>query len=218
MTVFGNIKGMSSVIETILRQLNSDYVTSAELSIVMPGPEDARYAQIKRALAKGYLVRLKRGLYRRVGYLEKTKPHPFEMAHYLYWPSYVSLESSLSYHGLIPEVVYSTTCVTSKRSREFKNSFGVFSYKTVPHKDFFTGVDRVKERGGAYYIAKPWKALCDYVYCYKKDWHSLSPLTHSLRIDKYDLPILSEDERLMFTQYYCSKRIERFLKGVSREY
>tara|TARA_R110002110_G_scaffold415800_1_gene656264 strand:+ start:18718 stop:19347 length:630 start_codon:yes stop_codon:yes gene_type:complete len=209
---------MSSIIEKKLRLLKSDYVTASELAGFMSLSENACHAQIKRALKQGVLVRLKRGVYRRGGYLEKNSPHLFELSHYLMWPSYVSLESALSYHGLIPEAVYVTTCVTTKRASSVKNIFGVFNYKTVPKIEFFTQVQRVEEEAYCYYVAKPWKALCDYVYCYKKNWCSLIPLISSLRIDENELPTLSEDESNELSAYYHSRRVDLFLRGVLSEY
>src|SRR5262245_14228498 len=107
---------MSTLLEKKLQNFESDYLSYSDLCSLLPLSDNARYAQIKRALKNGILIRLTKGIYRRAKYLEKEKPHPFEIAHYIFWPSYISLESALSYHGLIPEAVYSTMCVTTKRS------------------------------------------------------------------------------------------------------
>ena len=65
-------------------------------------------------------------------------------------------------------------------------------------------------------MAKPWKAICDFVYCYKHNWHSLKPLEESLRIHREDLPELSDEMVILLTEYYQRQRITRFLKGVKR--
>lgn len=209
---------MSSLIEITLRALNSDYVTAAELTALLPINNNARHAQIKRALAQGHITRLKRGIYRRAGYLEKTKPHPFEVAHYLMWPSYVSLESALSYHGLIPEAVYMTTCVTSQRSKTIQNEIGLFEYKQIPNQNFFIGTQRVQNGDSVFYVANPWKALCDYVYCHHKTWTNIETANESLRLDVDELPALDAKLCKNLIDYYSSKRVTSFLKGVMSEY
>ncbi|MGD9592206.1 MAG: hypothetical protein AB7V32_06780 [Candidatus Berkiella sp.] len=208
---------MSSLIEKNLRNFGSDYLTASELAALLPIGENARHAQVKRALAQGNLIRLKRGIYRRAGYLEQSKPHPFEMSHYLLWPSYVSLESALSYHGLIPEAIYETTCVTSLRAQTIHNQFGNFVYHALPQKNFFIDVKRLDELGATFNIANPWKALCDYVYCYKKNWNSLEPVIESLRIDITLLPKLTNKLGCELTSFYKSKRVSLFLIGVLDE-
>lgn len=208
---------MSTLIEKALRTLKSDYVTASELSALFQISENARHAQIKRALAQGILVRLKRGLYRRSGYLEKSKSHPFETSGFLYWPSYVSLESALSFHGLIPEAIYTTTCVTTQRPKIIVNPLGRFEYKYLPHNNFFIGVERVEEGTSVYFIANPWKAICDYIYCYKKNWVSIKPLLTSLRIEPDDLPTLTKDVSQKLSDYYDCKRINEFLIGALNE-
>lgn len=209
---------MSSLLERILRTLNSDYVTAAELAALLPINDNARHAQIKRALAQGYLTSLKRGVYRKAGYLEKSKPHPFEIAYYLIWPSYVSLESALSYHGLIPETIYMTTCVTTQRSKTIQNELGHFEYKKMPNQNFFIDVQRVQNENGVFYVANPWKALCDYVYCHNKSWVNIEPANESLRLDLDELPALDSKLSKKLIDYYSCKRVSSFLKGVRREY
>ena len=40
----------------------------------------------------------------------------------------ISLETALSYHGLIPEAVYQTASVTAARGRAFDTSIGRFTF------------------------------------------------------------------------------------------
>lgn len=209
---------MSSLLEKTIRELPSDYITAAELATILPVNDNARYAQIKRALAQGYLIRLRRGVYRRAGYLERTKAHPFEVAQHLYWPSYISLESALSFHGLIPEAVYNTTCVTTQRSKSFDNNLGVYDYKRLPEMDFFIDVKRIQEQQSVYFIANPWKALCDFVYCYNMKWEGLSPAVESLRLDLDEMPGLENELGKQLIKYYSNGRVTVFLEGILNEY
>jgi predicted transcriptional regulator of viral defense system len=207
---------MSRLLEKQLQLLPSDYVTFGDLKALLKVNDNALYAQVKRALKEGHLTRLKKEIYRRGGYLEKAKPHPFEMAHAIFWPSYISLESALSFHGLIPEAVFNTTCVTTKKTTTVKNKFGVFMYRKVPSIHFFLGVSREVENDVIFFIATPWKAIADYIYCYKKNWVDKTPLEESLRIDLNDLPPLNVEFAKALSTFYHSKRIDRFLEGMMR--
>lgn len=207
---------MSSLLEKKLREYPSDYLTYDDLCTLLPLTNDARYAQIKRALREGLLLHLTKGVYYKSGYLNSKIPHPFELSHYLRWPSYVSLESAFSYHGLIPEAIYSTTSVTPLRKSTVQNAFGVFNFWTLPKEHFFLGVTRESNNDGTYLVASIWKAITDYIYCYKKDWNNMEPFFESLRLDQTLLPKLTPHFSEQLNYYYQSRRIRRFLKGVSQ--
>lgn len=203
------------VLESVLRQFPRPYLTDAELEVLMKGTPDSRYGKVKRMLAQGRLKHIRRGLYcltNELGYI--IKPHPFELAQYIYGPSYISFESALSFHQLIPEAVYTVTCATSKRAKEFHTPLGIYNYVHLPEKDFYFAVDLMNENGHQFFIAQPWRAICDYVFYYKKEWDSLHPLVESLRMDLENLPRLSENQIELFEAYYQSSRIQRFLNGM----
>ena len=110
-----------------------------------------------------------------------------------------------------------TTCVTSKRSKHFDTPLGVFDYHRLPSQPFFTAVERIQENKYVSFMATPWKALCDFVYCRKKTWKNLDPLIHDLRIDLKDLPELTQTLVSILKATYKNSRIERFLDGVYKE-
>lgn len=193
-------------------------ITESELEMLMNKSANSRYSKVKRFLAQGKLLRIRRGVYcitDALGYA--GKPNMYELAQYIYGPSYISFESALSYHGLIPERVYTTTSATSKRSKEFQTPLGIFSYLHLPEDDFYMKVDLLNEDGSKFFMATPWKAICDYIYCYKKNWKSLSPLIESFRIDVDQLPILTDNDFEILNEYYKSKRIEIFLFMAMKE-
>lgn len=204
-----------SSLQRTLQSYPRPYLTDAELEVLLDDTPDSRYGKVKRLLAQGKLQHIRRGLYcitEEVGYL--TKPHPFELSQFIYGPSYISLESALSFHQLIPERVYTVTCATGKRSKEFQTPLGIFSYKHLPLENFYTEVYIFEEHGHKFFMAKPWRAICDYVFCYKKNWNNLDPLLESLRINRENLPILRSEESQLLDEYYHHTRISRFLKGI----
>lgn len=203
-------------IENILCNYPYSYITDIELKILLNGTLDSCYARVKRLTAAGKLLHIRRGLYCPTDRLVyTTKPHPFELAQHIYGPSCISMESALSFHGLIPEAVYSITSVCTKRSKEFNSPLGLFSYVHVPIQNFYTATKIVTDGSYRFFMARPWRAICDYVFYYKKDWNGTKPLADSLRINLEDLPKLQNKESQLLDDYYQNKRISKFLASIS---
>jgi len=118
--------------------------------------------QINQWQKKGYLQRIKRGLY---FFSEaKIKDH-FFVANRIYTPSYISLETALNCYSIIPDIPQMLTCVTPLTTAKFKTPFGVFFYHHLK-SDYFFGFETVKSQGEkySYAIALPEKALLDFIY------------------------------------------------------
>ena len=114
---------------------------------------------LHRYAKKGLILRLKRGLYS----LAEMPPNNYLVANHLYEPSYVSLDTALSYYGIIPETIYSITSATTKAARRFVAGGIEYSYQKIG-KEFFTGYRAVKYQGETVLLAEPEKALADYLY------------------------------------------------------
>jgi len=115
--------------------------------------------KISRLAAEGTLIRLKKGFY-----LPATDNKPTELvANLLLGPSYVSLETALSYYGMIPERVYAVRSVTTKRSKAYKTPIGRFEYLTVKEGYFSVGVRSASNEFYRFLIASPEKAICDMI-------------------------------------------------------
>lgn len=208
---------MSYAFYAKLRSLQSQYLSQTELKYVLDGTEDSRFAKIKRAVANGLLIRVRQGLYCLGEDLRQEKPHSYVLADRIYGPSFISLESALSYHGLIPEGVKVISSVTGRRRNYFSTPLGDYFYSKVPPNNFMLSVQRVVEGNAVFFMASPWRAITDYVYCYKKNWRSILPLVDSLRIDPEAIPKLTQVEAHELMEYYNRHRISQFLSGVIRE-
>ena len=183
--------------------------------------EGSRKVLVHRAAAKGEIIRLKPGLFLLGPEYRKAHPHPFVIAALLHSPSHVSLESALSYHGLIPEAVYHVSSVTSVRSRRFETPIGVFTFKRVPASHPRTGVKAVKfnDRSWAF-IATPLRTIADLVYLQKQiSWEKdgLEYLTESMRIEWEDLHKISFENIHEICESLRDKRTKRYLTGMYRE-
>jgi hypothetical protein len=125
-------------------------------------PADVR-RQISRWVKSGRLLQLRRGLYALAPPYCKARPHPFLVANRLVRGSYVSLQSALAYHGLVPEHVPVTTSVTIARPQRRENPFGAFEYHHV-NPGAFGGYRReALGEGQEALVATPAKALADLV-------------------------------------------------------
>lgn len=74
--------------------------------------------KISELVKSGDLIALKRGLYLPGERTNLAAPEPFLTANYLGGPSYISLETALSYWGLIPERVYEISSITMQLSKK----------------------------------------------------------------------------------------------------
>ncbi|HEX4960739.1 MAG TPA: hypothetical protein VF173_07865 [Thermoanaerobaculia bacterium] len=126
-------------------------------------PADVR-RQLSRWTRAGRLYQLRRGLYALAPPFQKVRPHPFLVANRLVAGSYVSLQSILAHHALIPEYVPVTTSVGSGRPGRWDTPLGTYDFRHV-QTDFLTGFRREDLGGGQdAFLATPEKALLDLVY------------------------------------------------------
>ncbi len=66
---------------------------------------------------------VRRGLYVAIA-PDTPRPESFLLANHVYGPSYVSMDSALSFYGMIPERVYEISSATTKTSRQFRTPAG----------------------------------------------------------------------------------------------
>lgn len=184
------------------------------------------YAQprmkISTLLAKGVIVRVKKGLYI-FGETQRRQPFCRELlANLVYGPSYISLEYALSYHGLTPERVETVTSVTCGRSRIFETPVGIFTYRMIPLEAYRTGMDRVELDGGrSFLIAIPEKALADRVVAERGAGISTQKelydfLLNNLRVDPTVLRELDAARLMEIAVHYRSRRVRLLADLVSR--
>ncbi|NLP06503.1 hypothetical protein GX411_11230 [Candidatus Fermentibacteria bacterium] len=117
---------------------------------------------LARWKAAGRIIRVASGHYVFPGSVS-DETDLFAIANSLYRPSYVSLETALSVHGLIPETIHSVTSVTTRKTRRVDSPVGSFSYRTLGTRLFF-GYVRQEGRRHPCMIARPEKAILDFLY------------------------------------------------------
>ncbi|MEI6285348.1 MAG: hypothetical protein WCP79_02500 [Bacillota bacterium] len=120
-------------------------------------------ARLTRMLQSGEVVKIKRGLYTKAGDTELSKK---SLAAAIYGPSYISFQSALAFHGMIPEKVAAVTSAVYKKNKnkEYHTPLGSFYYYYLPETVYPYELQRLEEYGQGYLIASPAKAICDTLY------------------------------------------------------
>lgn len=131
-------------------------VSIDDIRTVDPGFDRRRLSEWQE---KGYLRKVVKGRYIFAD-APLDEQRLFEIAVRIYRPSYISLESALSHHGLIPESVYAVTAISTRRTYLFDTPIGRFSYRTLKPGLFFgytIGPGRVR-------MATLEKTVLDFLY------------------------------------------------------
>jgi hypothetical protein len=135
-------------------------------ALLLSGDESVRQVrlQLLRWVNAGRLFQLRRGLYALSPIWRKVEPHPFLVANRLQRGSYVSLQSALAWHGLIPEHVPVVTSVGPSRPETIRNPLGAFQFNHLSAGLLF-GYSRVEVAPRQFaFVASPEKALLDLVH------------------------------------------------------
>jgi len=194
-------------------QTPTSVFSQPEVAVAVEGTEFSRHGLIKRALANGEVLQIRRGLYCLAPRFQKKPVSVYAVAQRVYGPSYVSMETALSAHGWIPEAVYACTCASYGNGKEFDTPLGVFSYRRVPQRTFYTEVERrVDSHGNVFFMASPVKALADYVYVHRLDWE-IEDVSTSLRIKPEDFATATSERLNKLKGNYMSGRVKRFLSS-----
>lgn len=155
--------------------------------------------QIHKWVDLGYLERIRKGLY---VFSSFKLDDPFILADRIYFPSYISLETALNYYSIIPDVPFSVTSVTNKKTAEFTSKrFGRFSYRHLK-PELFLGFTAVETGTYSYHIAHPEKAVFDSLY-----------LNHKI----FDIGTFPKEERFDFPRNFRWGQVQKYCKLVSQK-
>jgi predicted transcriptional regulator of viral defense system len=155
---------------------------------------------------KGYIKKVARGRYI-FSDLPIDENVLFEIANRLYSPSYVSLESALSYYQIIPEAVYGITSVSTRRTYSYSTRLAKFQYQTIK-PSIFLGYQIVTFNSKAFKIADMEKAVLDFFY--------LHPNLKS-ESDIISLRFNAEAFRQMFNRKKLQNYLRKFAKNALSE-
>ncbi|MFH2124036.1 MAG: type IV toxin-antitoxin system AbiEi family antitoxin domain-containing protein [Pseudomonadota bacterium] len=213
---------MQTITEKLMyTELADRIITASQLDRLLGGSEQRRYGQVNRALKAGELLRLKRGLYVLPDQFRKVPLHPFAVAQALVPGSYVSFESALSFHGWIPEGVFTTTSVApGRKTKTYEAAAGrlfTFHPLAVDKSCFLELVAREQVDAQTILLANPLRALMDLVCFRKVSWNGIEWLTEGLRIDPDFLASIKREDVRALAPVYLHKRVNVFLSSLKEE-
>lgn len=138
-----------------LESFKRDYFTIADLEKITGLSRPSLKVALSRFVEKAVLIRLKRGVYAQAD----TSLNLARVANQLYYPSYLSFESALSYYGILSQAPYTQTFATIKPSKKITLGETSIEFRQIKKSLFFgySFKDKI-------YIAEPEKALLDQLY------------------------------------------------------
>lgn len=150
--------------DELIQIVGSEPVFSSTLLMAENSTRSEIQLQLTRWVKAGKLCQMRRGIYSLAEPHRKVSAHPFLIANQIKRASYVSLQSALTYYGLIPEYTPVTTSITTGRPDKYNTPAGVFSYQHIK-KSLFLDYSYIKvtEQQSAF-VATPEKSLLDLIY------------------------------------------------------
>jgi predicted transcriptional regulator of viral defense system len=164
---------------------------------------------------KGYILRLRNRWYA-FNDAESHENIEWLAANLIYVPSYISLHTALSWYNLIPEMIATTTSVTTRKTNKFSTPLGDFDYHRIKPELFGFGysledvdADRNKSNGSRkIMVATPQKAILDFFY--------INSFYDSAK-DMEDLR-LNDSELANILNKYESRALERRIRLMTKTY
>ncbi|MDZ7290688.1 MAG: type IV toxin-antitoxin system AbiEi family antitoxin domain-containing protein [candidate division KSB1 bacterium] len=172
-------------------------VSTDDLKHIFKGKyQDAEIRQqIARLAQRGWLVRIKRGLYvviSDITSLAANNVSLLRISNALNKRSYVSLSSALFYYGLVDQLLQTVTAITNTRTRQYQFQNFTFAFSKV-QDDFYFGFSEKRVEGKLVKIADLEKVVLDFLYL-RKDAYSLNLIWEILteHTDEFDFGKLQQ--------------------------
>ncbi len=154
--------------QKLIQSINAPELSTSMLIGLLSEYKDPR-KKIHSLVKGGFLKSIKQGVYlvnQEIG----LRPYSMEiLANLIYAPSYISLETALSFYGFIPERVSTTTSISISKGRRFLTPVGEFIYHHVKESIYSEGVClREVYQDTFCQFASPEKAILDFLYIREK--------------------------------------------------
>ncbi len=159
--------------------------------------QNSLYKKIQRLEKKKIIKKLIKGKY----IFTYNKTSDFKIANYIYQPSYISLESALSFYGIITGFPYKITSITVKKSKTFTINQKDYLYSHID-QDLFWGYEKKED----FLIAEKEKALIDLIYFFIKGIRTF---------DREDLDIseINKKKLIFYAKKFHNKKILSIIKS-----
>lgn len=182
-----------------------------EVKNIFPNFESRRFYEWQK---KGYIKKIAKLFY---VFADKkiNEAETCFIANKLLEPSYLSLEYTLRYYNLIPEMVYLLTNITTRKTKLIETPVGNFRYQSVKDNLFF-GYKIVEANGTSFKIAEPEKALLDFLYL-RSDIKNENDL-EELRINREIFQeIINREKMEKYAKVFNSKILFQKVKKINQK-
>ena len=188
-----------------LKSLNISVFSPREFQDIFAVSKNTASVFLSNNINSNLFVKLRNGFY----ILKDARPSLYVIANRLYRPSYISLESALSFYKIIPETVYGITSVSTKATREFESEIGIFSYQKIK-REAFIGYELKDIHGEKIFIADAEKALADYLY--------FVDLKKVILNDRLYLKNINKKKLMVYISVFNRKSLKKLIDQIYVEY
>jgi predicted transcriptional regulator of viral defense system len=158
--------------------------------------ENSLYKFLQRLEKANLLKRVVKGKY----LFSLKEINDYELANLLLTPSYLSLESALSFYGILAQFPYTITSVTPLKTKKSIYNEKEFEFAHLKKEYFFGYVKKDN-----FLIALPEKALLDELYFISKGLIRIS-------LDELNLSLISRNKLGRMMEYYKFLPLENMVK------
>ena len=184
--------------------------STRDIQKIFPAFDSKRLVEWQR---KGYIQKLINKWYLFTD-IQLNEMLLYRISNCLYQPSYVSLESALSYYSLIPEGVYSIQAISTLKTITWQTQVGTFNYRSCKPAYFF-GYQILKVDNLPVRMAVIEKAILDYLYL-SPNLKSLGDL-EALRLDQSTLKnVVNWDKLEKYAQLFGSTTLDKKLGKLKK--
>jgi predicted transcriptional regulator of viral defense system len=172
---------------------------------------------------KGYILRLRNQWYA-FNDAESYENIEWLAANLIYAPSYISLHTALSWYNLIPEMIVSTTSVTTQKTNKFSTPLGDFNYHRIKPELFGFGytlenMDASMSEGRnsrKIMVATPQKAILDFFYI--NSFYNSEKDMEDLRLNSTELAKIVDNQFYQYLVKYESRALESRIQLMAKIY
>lgn len=172
---------------------------------------------------KGYIIKLRNRWYA-FNDAESSENMEWLAANLIYSPSYISLHTALSWYNLIPEMIATTTSVTTRKTNKFSTPLGSFDYHSIKPELFGFGyvledMDPIRGKLGKsrkIMLASRQKAILDFFYI--NNYYNTEKDIEDLRLNETELQQIINDEFYQNLGRYQSNALERRIRKLTKIY
>lgn len=176
-----------------LQSLDRGFFTISDMEKITGLSRGSLRVALSRLTTKRVLTRVKRGVYQ----LALSEIDVKKIANQLYYPSYLSFETALSFYGILSQIPFTQTFATLKKSKKMILWNTEVEFTQIKEELFF---GYTLKQG--IYVAEPEKALLDQLYMVSRGKRSID-------IEELDLKDINKNK---FEAY--AKKLPSYVKPL----